>query len=325
MKHRHNTDGSPKHSIVFLILAMAAVFGCVLFVPTFRVSAAQEGTAYSAPEKPILASTVLDPAIAGSPYTFQFSASGGTGPYTFSESFFGAPLGLTLDPMTGVFHGTISGNNSGNRTYTFSVCVTDTDMVGAESCHDVSLFVAKKPLPNGVPQLTGYELGPQPIWQWYLQQLQQQASLLSELPEVLWGRFSDMMNYLAQQTAAKQAAADAAAAAEAAKQKKGTGTRLPVPPPNCLKGSYEGSDGKCHDDNTGAIVPAAPSETGTSGRGQCDGLNSTVNRCGSCTSDAQCGGGHCFTNMAPGSIAPFCSGNSAIQQLQGLQNGTLNW
>ena len=46
----------------------------------------------------------LPVATASQPYTFQFRASGGTAPYTFSSS--ALPGGLTLNPNTGLLSGT---------------------------------------------------------------------------------------------------------------------------------------------------------------------------------------------------------------------------
>jgi len=54
----------------------------------------------------------LPVATAGQPYAFQFRASGGTAPYTFSSS--ALPAGLTLNPSTGLLSGTPINPGVGN-------------------------------------------------------------------------------------------------------------------------------------------------------------------------------------------------------------------
>ncbi len=61
-----------------------------------------------------------------------------------------------------------------------------------------------------------------------------------------------------------------------------------------------------------ALQELNKSNSSTSCHGQCDGASS-VNACGSCSSDAQCGNGGCFQigpdppcGLPPGSVAPFC-------------------
>ncbi|HMZ20275.1 MAG TPA: putative Ig domain-containing protein, partial [Blastocatellia bacterium] len=57
----------------------------------------------------------------GTPYSVTFSASGGTGPYTFSVAVGLLPLGLTLNTTTGV----LSGTPTGGGTYGFSLRAVD--------------------------------------------------------------------------------------------------------------------------------------------------------------------------------------------------------
>jgi len=59
----------------------------------------------------------------GTAYSDTLTASGGTGPYTWSVSSGSPPAGITLDPATGTLAGTPTA--AGTSTFTFTVQVTD--------------------------------------------------------------------------------------------------------------------------------------------------------------------------------------------------------
>jgi hypothetical protein len=82
----------------------------------------------------------------GSVYSFDFSASGGSGSYTWS-SWWGLPSGLSLS-SSGQLAGTVSGSGS----YSFTVQVTDSS--GYSSSQTFYLYVASAP-PPAPPQING--------------------------------------------------------------------------------------------------------------------------------------------------------------------------
>lgn len=59
--------------------------------------------------------------VVGDSYTHAFLAGAGTPPYTFAITAGALPLGLTLDPSTGIASGTLQAAG----VYTFTVTVTD--------------------------------------------------------------------------------------------------------------------------------------------------------------------------------------------------------
>src|SRR5262249_28185748 len=69
----------------------------------------------------------LPNATQGTPYTFNFSATGGTIPYTFTTTST-LPAGLTL-----AANGTLSGTPGTGRTFTFAVTVTDSTTPTAQT------------------------------------------------------------------------------------------------------------------------------------------------------------------------------------------------
>jgi hypothetical protein len=77
----------------------------------------------------------LPGAAVGSPYSQSVSASGGTGPYTYSISAGALPAGLTLNPSTGQISGTPSSTATSNFT------VTATDSLSATGARAFSVVV----------------------------------------------------------------------------------------------------------------------------------------------------------------------------------------
>ncbi|MCX6838914.1 MAG: putative Ig domain-containing protein [Verrucomicrobia bacterium] len=82
----------------------------------------------------------------GSVYSFDFSASGGSGSYTWS-SWWGLPSGLSLSSS-----GQLAGTLSGSGSYSFTVQVTDGS--GSSSSQTFYLYVASVP-PPAPPQING--------------------------------------------------------------------------------------------------------------------------------------------------------------------------
>lgn len=96
-----------------------------------------------------LSPPVLPNGTVGAPYSQTFSASGGTGSFTFSISSGTLPPGLNLNAGTGV----LSGTPSAIGTSTFTVTATDSTQNSASRSYSVSVFAAitlsPAALPNG--------------------------------------------------------------------------------------------------------------------------------------------------------------------------------
>ncbi len=82
-----------------------------------------------------IATTTLPDGVQGTPYSQTISAAGGTPPYAFSISGGALPLGLTLNPSTGVLSGTPSQAGIGRFT------VRVTDGARASAARDLALTI----------------------------------------------------------------------------------------------------------------------------------------------------------------------------------------
>ena len=94
----------------------------------------------SAPTISITPSTLPNPAIAAA-YSQTVTASGGTGPYSYTITSGALPTGLTLNTATG----TISGTPTAGGTFNFSIKATDANSFNATQVYTVTL---------GAPTLT---------------------------------------------------------------------------------------------------------------------------------------------------------------------------
>lgn len=80
-------------------------------------------------------STMIPAAQENVPYSVALSATGGTGPYTWTAS--GLPVGLYIDPNSGVISGTPSAGSAG----AYSIAVTVTDTTGCCGTHNGSFLL----------------------------------------------------------------------------------------------------------------------------------------------------------------------------------------
>ena len=90
----------------------------------------------------IVSPTALEPVLVGSPFSTQFTASGGMAPYVFTFAFGELPPGLTL-----AIDGTLSGTPTASGIYEFAVQASDD--FGCFVIHPCSLEVAAPPLAVG--------------------------------------------------------------------------------------------------------------------------------------------------------------------------------
>ncbi|WP_455582897.1 Ig domain-containing protein [Dysosmobacter sp.] len=72
----------------------------------------------------------LPHAVIGQPYSVQFTAAGGTAPYTWDYALAYLPEGLTLDPATGVLSGTPTAAYSGTPTIVVEDSNNNYDSIG---------------------------------------------------------------------------------------------------------------------------------------------------------------------------------------------------
>lgn len=86
----------------------------------------------------------LPVAVAGTPYSVAFNASGGAGPYTWSLASGALPAGLQLDAATGILYGTPAGSG------VFAVRLQATDTTNASTTEQLSITV-KPPLAISTP------------------------------------------------------------------------------------------------------------------------------------------------------------------------------
>jgi hypothetical protein len=84
----------------------------------------------------------LPDAQAGTPYTQQITAAGGTAPYTFSVTTGTLPPGMSLNPSTG----TISGGAKAPGSYPFTITATDSSANGKTGSHAYTLQVTPFPV-----------------------------------------------------------------------------------------------------------------------------------------------------------------------------------
>ena len=91
------------------------------------LTASQAYTIVVAPAPPLsVATTSMPTAPVGSPYSIPLQASGGVPPLTWAVTSGALPPGLTLTPATGQ----ISGTPTTQNTFTFTVQVTDSSLLG---------------------------------------------------------------------------------------------------------------------------------------------------------------------------------------------------
>ena len=76
----------------------------------------------------------------GKAYSQTLAATGGTTPYTWSVSVGSLPTGLTLNASTGAISGTVSNAFGTNKTWTFTVKVTDVN--GASDTQQLSIVIS---------------------------------------------------------------------------------------------------------------------------------------------------------------------------------------
>jgi hypothetical protein len=95
----------------------------------------------------------LPNAVAGTPYTFTFGASGGQQPYTWSVTGGALPAGLDLNAASGV----LSGTPTATGTFNFTVQVTDAARLTASRVHAIVVGLPAAPSlsVNGLPASAG--------------------------------------------------------------------------------------------------------------------------------------------------------------------------
>jgi hypothetical protein len=97
-----------------------------------------------------ITTTSLPQAVVGTPYNIQIVNSGGIPPYTWSLVAGSLPVGLSIDPLTGIIVGTPVTYNSTtdfNKVFTFTVEVVDA--IGALASAVLSCTLAAAPLQFG--------------------------------------------------------------------------------------------------------------------------------------------------------------------------------
>ena len=95
--------------------------------------------AISVPQLTLSTNSPANPDL-GQAYSAQFLASGGVAPYVFSLTQGSLPLGLSIDPTTGV----VSGVPTTAGTYSFTVTVTDASDPAQSVSALVTLVVGAK-------------------------------------------------------------------------------------------------------------------------------------------------------------------------------------
>jgi hypothetical protein len=91
----------------------------------------------------VVAPTTLPPAVAGSYYSATVSASGGTGPYTFSVIAGSLPPGLVLNSASGA----ITGTPSTNGLYSFTIQAADSLNCLGSRAYTTAVGVYVPPIP----------------------------------------------------------------------------------------------------------------------------------------------------------------------------------
>jgi len=119
-------------------------------VPTPNVSAEQ--VTFTVQGGPSVSTTSLPVGQVGVPYSTSLSATGGTGPYTWSIAGGSLPAGLTLSPA-----GTISGTPTSAGTPAASYLVTDS-ILGTGTSQSLSIGIAGSQTPPPPPVQHGYWL-----------------------------------------------------------------------------------------------------------------------------------------------------------------------
>ncbi len=97
---------------------------------------------------PTLTAATLTEGTAGSPYTYTFAATGGTGPYKFYLQFGPLPAGLSLGQSTGQ----LSGTPSTPGTYSFILNVYDANMAFDRETYTLKI---NPPAPSAGPTIAG--------------------------------------------------------------------------------------------------------------------------------------------------------------------------